>query len=515
MKILLLGASGLVGRELVTFFEYNNIEYIGTYFNNNKILSAIGESKMKYLDIKNNSTLENLINTYQPTICINCIVQRDVDICQNQWETIKCINIDFIGDLIKLCLKNSITLIHLSTEYVFDGTKSEYYPKDTPNPLQNYGISKLISELRIINTLTKYIIIRLPTLYTDKMDNFLDSVITTIGKKVINRIENFIENDYYIRRPLFVYDLCQFIYDIILNNDKYNGIYHFYNPNDRATKYQIANIIADYLNKDMTNICKLEQTKLEMQTDRPYDVKLLDNQYDINKYNLTLLTKGLQKCFHKLYHPKIFDISASSNIFILFDLDGTLINSNKVHVACYNKAFKTFNLNLHISNEYYEHNTIDKFLHENINDHNLINLIVKKKLDYFHNACNKITLLDGVEELLMHIDLFNINHCVVTNTKKVSVVELKKQIPCLNKLKNWIVREDYHNPKPHPESYQKAKNMYYKNEEYIIGFENTIYGFQSLQNVTDIIYMLCNLNTYTYEKMKKEDIYIINNFKNL
>ena len=45
--------------------------------------------------------------------------------------------------------------------------------------------------------------------------------------------------------------------------------------------------------------------------------------------------------------------------------------------------------------------------------------------------------------------------------------------------------------------------------------ENTIYGFQSLQNVTDIIYMLCNLNTYTYEKMKKEDIYIINNFKNL
>ena len=93
MKILLLGASGLVGRELVTFFEYNNIEYIGTYFNNNKILSAIGESKMKYLDIKNNSTLENLINTYQPTICINCIVQRDVDICQNQWETIKCINI--------------------------------------------------------------------------------------------------------------------------------------------------------------------------------------------------------------------------------------------------------------------------------------------------------------------------------------------------------------------------------------------------------------------------------------
>ena len=68
-------------------------------------------------------------------------------------------------------------------------------------------ISKLISEFRIINTLTKYIIIRLPILYTDKMDNFLDSVITTIGKKVINRIENFIENDYYIRRPLFVYDL--------------------------------------------------------------------------------------------------------------------------------------------------------------------------------------------------------------------------------------------------------------------------------------------------------------------
>jgi hypothetical protein len=191
----------------------------------------------------------------------------------------------------------------------------------------------------------------------------LNSAITTIGKKVLNRIENSTENDYYIRRPLFISDLCQFTYDIIQNINNYNGIYHFYNLNNIATKYQIANIIANYLNKDMTNIYKAPKLEIKnILTDRPYDVNLIDDQYDITKYSLTPLSKGLEKCFHKLYHPKIFNTLNRLNIFLLFDLDDTLINSDKLHISCYNKAFETMNINLKILEEYLEHNSINHFL---------------------------------------------------------------------------------------------------------------------------------------------------------
>ena len=85
----------------------------------------------------------------------------------------------------------------------------------------------------------------------------------------------------------------------------------------------------------------------------------------------------------------------------------------------------------------------------------------------------------------------------------------------LNKLTNWLVRENYNLPKPNSECYKLAINKYHKSEKYIIGFENTFVGYEALNKVTSIIYMICNQNTKLYNKMKSEDVYIINNFYNL
>ena len=115
----------------------DKIDYIATY-NKNKI------NKKNYYNFEE---IDNIIINEKPTIIINCIVNRLVDECENNWNEIKTINIDIADKLSKYNIK----IIHISTDYIFDGTKSPYYDTSLTNPIQNYGISKLLSEFRVIN----------------------------------------------------------------------------------------------------------------------------------------------------------------------------------------------------------------------------------------------------------------------------------------------------------------------------------------------------------------------------
>lgn len=89
-----------------------------------------------------------------------------------------------------ICNKLNIKFIHISTDYVFDGLSQPNYPESVKNPLQNYGISKLISEYRVINNCNNYVIIRTPVLYS-KLSKIHDNAVTLIGKNLMNLKENF------------------------------------------------------------------------------------------------------------------------------------------------------------------------------------------------------------------------------------------------------------------------------------------------------------------------------------
>ena len=150
MNILVLGASGLLGRGICEYLDQENVSYIATYNRN-----IINNKNFYYFDINKLNSLDFLINDHHPTHIINCIVNRIVDDCENKWDEIKRINIDFVSKLVSY----NCTLIHISTDYVFDGKNAPYSPESLLNPLQNYGISKYISELRIINACKNYIIL--------------------------------------------------------------------------------------------------------------------------------------------------------------------------------------------------------------------------------------------------------------------------------------------------------------------------------------------------------------------
>ena len=298
--ILICGASGILGKELCLYFDKNNIEYYGTY-NSRKI----NRSNMFKIDFSNIEELKAFLLEKNISYVIFSIVERVTDTCENNWKLTKKVNIDMVNNTSYLCNELNIKFIHISTDYVFDGSKQPNYPSDQKNPLQNYGISKLISELKVETNCNKnnYCIVRTPVLYS-KHSKLYDNAVTLIGKKVMDlRNLKSKEDDYCLRRPVYIPDLCVFLHDCCIKN--YSGIYHFYNPINKFTKYEMSKKIANILTIDTSQNIKPNKTKSVGLAPRPYDTQLKDDRYDNSIYKFTDFEVSLEECFGRFKYPII------------------------------------------------------------------------------------------------------------------------------------------------------------------------------------------------------------------
>jgi dTDP-4-dehydrorhamnose reductase len=498
--ILICGASGLVGKEICRLLDDKQMNYIGTYNKN-----SIDKPNMYKVDFFNPKIVEEFLILHKIKYCIFSIVERLLDKCENNWNEIKKTNIDLVHITSYLCNKLNIKFIHLSTDYVFDGSNQPNLPESLKNPLQNYGISKLISEYRVLSNCSNYCIIRTPVLYSELSETH-DNAVTLIGKNIMDlRNNKKTEDNYCIRRPLYISDLCKFIYDSIEN---YNGIYHFYNPYNKFTKYEICEKIGKYLDITIENIIP-NNNKNEGIAPRPYDTQLVDNKYDINKYSFINFDKSLENCFRKYKHPKI-TIENKKDLFICLDMDGTIIESKMANYNAYKKVFKKHKkdfLNIDEWINIINTDNIDNYLRKNFKEYE-INIIKKEKIELLREETVEFTKNSDI--FLNFLIENKFNFCIVTNTNKKTVDIFKEKLPLLNKIKKWIYREDYKLPKPDPECYQLAKKKYYKNEKYILGFEDSMVGYKALKHHTDLIYIYENETIF-----KNNDGYLFDDYNNL
>ena len=501
--ILICGISGLVGYELSNYLDTQNIQYIGTYKTN-----KINKQYIYKLDYSNPLEIETFLIHHKITSCVFCIVERLTDKCENAWNEIKTTNIDLVHNMSYLCNKLNIFFIHLSTDYVFDGFTQPNYPDSKKNPLQNYGISKLISELRVENNCKKYCIIRIPVLYTDK-NKLHNNAVSLIGKSIMDLRKNIIhkEDNHNIRRPLYIRDLCPFLLDIL--NQKNNGIYHFFNPINKYTKYEISVMIAKELQIESRNIIPNNELNNSI-APRPYDTELADTKYSIKKYVFTDFNETIQKCFSKYICPKI-NIYNKDKIFLLIDLDNTLINSEIAHYNAYKNVFNQNNITF-VSFEQWKNITntsnIDSYLLSIFGNIQNVNNIKKQKLDFLLNE--NIDFTKNSDSFLRFLINNEFNFCIVTNTNKRTTDIFKSKLPLLEKVSQWIVREDYMLPKPNDECYKLAINKYKKNEEYIIGIEDSVVGYNALQSITNLIFIYNNIDIFN-----QNDCYLFNDYEQI
>lgn len=214
-KILVTGGNGQLGSELrVLSGAFSQFEWVFTDY--------------QELDLSNLDTLEAEIAKINPNIIINCAAHTAVDRAESEFELSDVLNHQCVAIMAKWSHANNCQLIHVSTDYVFDGTSSKALTEEAAvNPINVYGVTKLAGEKSCLEGNPDAIIIRTSWVYSSFGNNF----VKTMSRLMQERDSLNVVND-QIGSPTYAADLAQAIMTILTHDSWKAGIYHFSNEGE-------------------------------------------------------------------------------------------------------------------------------------------------------------------------------------------------------------------------------------------------------------------------------------------
>jgi len=179
MKVLVTGASGLLGRAVMKAFEGTEVQGLA--------LTRVDASKnIVKCDLRNPEELKAKILEYKPDIIIHSAAERRPDVCDKEKDSTSYLNIDVTEQIAALAREVESWVLYISTDYVFDGTTPPYPPNGTINPLSFYGQTKREGEERIWKQTTSAVVLRVPLLYGD-VEYLEESAATVLAKAVLEK----------------------------------------------------------------------------------------------------------------------------------------------------------------------------------------------------------------------------------------------------------------------------------------------------------------------------------------
>jgi len=215
----------------------NNITTVLVTGGKGQLASCIKDIENQYQDLKiiytdyqdlNICNLQQLQAFFQDNkidYCINCAAYTAVDKAESEQELAFKINAEGPKNLALVCKEHRVVLIHISTDFVFDGNKNEpYLETDTPNPLSVYGASKLQGEVEIQNTLKEHFIIRTSWLYSEHGHNFMKTML-----RLAETCDEISVVSDQIGAPTYAGDLAKLVLNIIRDKKTAYGLYHYSN----------------------------------------------------------------------------------------------------------------------------------------------------------------------------------------------------------------------------------------------------------------------------------------------
>ena len=169
-------------------------------------------------------------------------------------------------------------------------------------------------------------------------------------------------------------------------------------------------------------------------------------------------------------------------MIFLIDLDGTLLDTDHLHYEAWARVLK-------VSADYIEKVVTSHGINYILKDFPDPTELRRQKISEMLKF-NDIKLIKNADKFINFIVKNDINHVVVTNTDRKVVEHFRSKVPILDKLKNWIVREDYDRPKPDPECYQLALDRFGNKDDFVTGFENSKEGLEALSKITHNIFRI-------------------------
>ncbi|HZX63464.1 MAG TPA: dTDP-4-dehydrorhamnose reductase [Bacteroidales bacterium] len=229
MKILVTGGDGQLGSALKKLAgDYK--DYIFTFID------------VRDLDLTDSSAMAAFLGTHQPGILINCAAYTAVDKAESETDRAMAVNATAPGEIARICSETGIRLIHISTDYVFDGRSFIPYKETDPvNPVSVYAKSKLEGETRIQKQHVKGIIIRTSWLYSEYGQNFVKTILKK-GKE-LGKLRVVYDQ---VGGPTYAGDIARVILDIMpeVVNASSMEVYHYANEGV-ISWYDFANAIID------------------------------------------------------------------------------------------------------------------------------------------------------------------------------------------------------------------------------------------------------------------------------
>jgi len=294
-KILLTGANGLLGQKTTEIFARESEHEL---FLSDIQQKAEEPRKYKYfpLDITNKEAVKETTKRLKPDIIINAAAYTNVDGCETDRALSWKINVDAVKNLIIASRTSSAKIIHISSDYIFDGKTGNYDENSTPNPKSFYGREKLASENALIASGVDYCIIRTMIIYGNGTNVKLNFALWLIDQLSNDKPVTIVDDQY--GQPTMVDDLGLALLRIVERNR--SGIYNVCGS-EYINRYEFARKLADIFELDSKLIIPIKTKELNQSAERPMNSSfiLLKAQTELGIKPLNV-DEGLYMLKHQL-----------------------------------------------------------------------------------------------------------------------------------------------------------------------------------------------------------------------
>ncbi|TBO40316.1 SDR family oxidoreductase [Pedobacter kyonggii] len=263
--ILTTGSNGLLGQKLTEkILAEGRVKLVATSKGTNRYQVKDGYEYAE-MDILDAVQVRRVIERYSPDAIVHTAAMTNVDICEANKALCRQLNVGAVQTLILICEEKNIQLIHLSTDFVFDGANGPYKEEDAVNPVSYYGESKVLAEELLKNSKANWAILRTILVYGISSDMSRSNIVLWAKEALEKASPINVVNDQW-RMPTLAEDLAEACLLAVEKNAK--GIYHV-SGKDYMSIADLVRKVAEFWNLDQSFINEISSTSLNQTAKRP------------------------------------------------------------------------------------------------------------------------------------------------------------------------------------------------------------------------------------------------------
>jgi dTDP-4-dehydrorhamnose reductase len=241
MRLLVVGANGLLGSNVVRAGQQREWTVYGTYYSTQPAFDI----PLTQFDLREYSSFDDVLTEHDPDVVVNCAAMTDVDSCETNPKQADVLNGDAPGGLAAHCDAKGVTFVHVSTDYVFDGTEREPYTESADtNPIQVYGKSKLVGEQAVHDEITEPLMSRLSFVWgIHRSNNNLTGFPAWVRDRLLSGEDIPLFTDQWVT-PTRAGQAAETLLDLVEQDA--TGVFHIA-CSSCVTPYEFGKMIADYV----------------------------------------------------------------------------------------------------------------------------------------------------------------------------------------------------------------------------------------------------------------------------